>query len=67
MQMASTLSVAIGGIHARYLDITRLCTIRRVGGGCCKVSGASSSAISDRPGIGGHEERARTRLPSMPI
>jgi hypothetical protein len=56
----------LSGTFGRYVDITRLGAVPRVGGGRCTMSGSGRESISDRRRILGYEERSRTCVPGLP-
>jgi len=56
----------LSGTFGRYVDITRLGAVPRVGGGRCTMSGSGREPISDRRRILGYEERSRTCVPGLP-
>ena len=56
----------LSGTFGRYVDITRLGAVPRVGGGRCTMSGSGRESISDRRRIRGYEERSRTCVPGLP-
>ena len=56
----------LSGTFGRYVDITRLGAVPRMGGGRCTMSGSGRESISDRRRILGYEERSCTCVPGLP-